>query len=218
MAARGAVARPGSARRLPVMRSAATVVAGSGGAARFVDGVIAVPPGPRETAPRIQGVADRARSRDRLVRAVAVSLAASTCAGARAVETLRDPRSRGAAACSSRGDLMLSWRGLIMGADAGAWIDVAAHEVAHLVEIHHSDAFWRSARGAAPRLPRPRANWLKRHGAEILAWRFEFAEEMLPSENPAPDRTGGGGGPITGLPRLAHPRNHAWSRSGVARR
>jgi len=158
--------------QIPVCGQPRPVVAGSGRAARFVDGVIAVPPGPRE-GPRIKALLT-ALARDRLSRAVAVHAAALGRAPGQL--TLRDPRSRWGS-CSSRGDLMLSWR-LIM-APPAVLDYVAAHEVAHLVEMNHSDAFWRVCARLRPDY-RDHRDWLKRHGAEILAWRFDLAEEMLP--------------------------------------
>ena len=53
--------------------------------------------------------------------------------------TLRDTRSRWGS-CTSDGGLMFSWR-LVMAAPEVLRY-VAAHEVAHLVEMNHSPAFW----------------------------------------------------------------------------
>ena len=50
--------------------------------------------------------------------------------------------------CNSRGDLMYSWR-LVM-APRAVQSYVAAHEVAHLLEMNHSDAFWRLVCGVCP--------------------------------------------------------------------
>ena len=53
--------------------------------------------------------------------------------------TLRDTRSRWGS-CTHKGDLMFSWR-LVM-APPEILDYVAAHEVAHLAEMNHSQAFW----------------------------------------------------------------------------
>ena len=65
--------------------------------------------------------------------------------------TLRDTRSRWGS-CSARGDLNFSWR-LVM-APPFVLDYLAAHEVAHLVHLDHSPAYWGG--GGAPRArPRP---------------------------------------------------------------
>lgn len=74
--------------------------------------------------------------------------------------TLRDTRSRWGS-CSSRGTLNFSWR-LVL-APPFVLDYLAAHEVAHLVHLDHSDAFWRVTRGLAPEMDTAEA-WLRRHG------------------------------------------------------
>ncbi len=82
--------------------------------------------------------------------------------------TLRDTRGRWGS-CSSRGDLMFSWR-LIMAPDAV--LDyVAAHEVAHLAEMNHAPAFWAVVARLCPGYEAPRA-WLSAHGAGLHALRL----------------------------------------------
>ncbi|CAA7618167.1 Protein containing DUF45 [Magnetospirillum sp. LM-5] len=77
--------------------------------------------------------------------------------------TIRDTRSRWGS-CSSRGDLSFSWR-LVM---APEWVlaYVVAHELAHLVEMNHSPAFWNVVASLSPDAARARG-WLKRHGAGL---------------------------------------------------
>ena len=77
--------------------------------------------------------------------------------------TLRDTRSRWGS-CSSRGTLNFSWR-LIL-APPLVLDYLAAHEVAHLVRMDHSDAFWAVVRRLAPHTDEAEA-WLKRHGAGL---------------------------------------------------
>ena len=77
--------------------------------------------------------------------------------------SLRDTRSRWGS-CSSRGALNFSWR-LIM-APPHVLDYLAAHEVAHLVHLDHSPAYWAVARRLAPELDRAEA-WLRAHGASL---------------------------------------------------
>jgi len=82
--------------------------------------------------------------------------------------TLRDTRSRWGS-CSSSGGLMYSWR-LVM-APPEVLDYVAAHEVAHLVHMDHSSAFWAQVERLCPDYAPHRA-WLRNHGAELHRYRF----------------------------------------------
>lgn len=82
--------------------------------------------------------------------------------------SLRDTRSRWGS-CSAQGNLMYSWR-LVM-APPEVLSYVAAHEVAHLVEMNHSNAFWDQLGLLMPSYENPRG-WLKTHGAELHKYRF----------------------------------------------
>ncbi|MDG4649919.1 SprT family zinc-dependent metalloprotease [Roseibacterium sp. SDUM158017] len=154
---------------VPVCGVPRPVVAGEGRAARFVDGRIAVPPGPRE-GPRLKALLT-ALARERLARAVSVHAGAIGRSAGRL--TLRDPRSRWGS-CSARGDLMFSWR-LIM-APAPVLDYVAAHEVAHLAEMNHGPGFWKLCRALCPETDTHRT-WLRAHGNDLLAWRFDGEAE-----------------------------------------
>lgn len=69
--------------------------------------------------------------------------------------------------CSSAGRLNFNWR-LVLTPDFV--LDyVAAHEVAHLVEMNHSAAFWQVVAQTLPDMERGRA-WLRAHGREIMAY------------------------------------------------
>lgn len=68
--------------------------------------------------------------------------------------------------CSSSGNINYNWR-LIM-APPFVLDYVAAHEVAHLVEMNHSAAFWATVKRTLPDMERGRA-WLKAHGRELMA-------------------------------------------------
>jgi predicted metal-dependent hydrolase len=80
--------------------------------------------------------------------------------------TVRDTSSRWGS-CSSRGDLSFSWR-LVL-APQPVLDYVVAHEAAHLVEMNHSERFWRLVEELMPDYRRPR-QWLKRHGAKLHAY------------------------------------------------
>lgn len=66
--------------------------------------------------------------------------------------------------CSSRGALNFSWR-LIM-APPHVLDYLAAHEVAHLKHMNHSDAFWTLTRQLCPGMDAAES-WLKAHGAKL---------------------------------------------------
>ncbi|MEQ8367991.1 MAG: SprT family zinc-dependent metalloprotease [Roseicyclus sp.] len=157
---------------LPLDGVARPVTAGGGRSARFVDGRIEVPDGPRQ-GPRIKALLSTL-ARDRLSAAVAAH--AKALGRGPGNLTLRDPRSRWGS-CSSRGDLMFSWR-LIM-APPEVLDYVAAHEVAHLAEMNHSPAFWSVCARLCPDYATHR-DWLRTHGATLLAWRFDLVEEDDP--------------------------------------
>ena len=72
--------------------------------------------------------------------------------------------------CSSSGKLNFNWR-LIL-APPFVLDYVAAHEVAHLVEMNHSPAFWDVVETALPTMARGR-DWLKVHGRELMVYGIE---------------------------------------------
>jgi predicted metal-dependent hydrolase len=68
--------------------------------------------------------------------------------------------------CSSARTLNFNWR-LVLAPDFV--LDyVAAHEVAHIVEMNHSPAFWRTVARTLPDYGRGQA-WLKANGAGLMA-------------------------------------------------
>lgn len=81
---------------------------------------------------------------------------------------LRDTKSRWGS-CSADGRLMFSWR-LAM-APPQVLDYVAAHEVAHLAHMDHSPRFWSTVEALMPGHAPHRA-WLRRHGADLMAWKF----------------------------------------------
>jgi hypothetical protein len=76
---------------------------------------------------------------------------------------IRDQSSRWGS-CSTTGVLSYSWR-LIL-APPPVLDYLAAHEVAHLVEMNHSTRFWRTVLSVCPDTHRAKA-WLDAHGAEL---------------------------------------------------
>lgn len=77
--------------------------------------------------------------------------------------TVRDQASRWGS-CSTSGALSYSWR-LIM-APSFVLDYLAAHEVAHLVEMNHSRRFWRLVERVCPHTSRAKV-WLHAHGTDL---------------------------------------------------
>ena len=72
--------------------------------------------------------------------------------------------------CSTTGRLNFNWR-LVM-APSFVLDYVAAHEVAHLIEMNHSQAFWDTVEQTLPSMERGR-NWLKDHGRQLMVYGIE---------------------------------------------
>lgn len=83
--------------------------------------------------------------------------------------SIRDTRSRWGS-CSSSGGLMYSWRLIMAPRDVLDY--VAAHEVAHLEEMNHSQAFWDVVETLYGDFKAPR-RWLAESGHELHRYRFE---------------------------------------------
>ena len=77
--------------------------------------------------------------------------------------TLRDTTSRWGS-CSSSGALNFSWRIILAPPEVLHYL--AAHEVAHLREMNHSDRFWKLVLQICPDMERHKV-WLKTHGQEL---------------------------------------------------
>lgn len=137
-------------------------VAGATEATRDAEGhpVIAISGDPAQTARRVRFFLEREARRD-LEEAVKRHTGAL---GSRATRiTVRDTRSRWGS-CSAKGHLSFSWR-LIL-APPFVLDYLAAHEVAHLREMNHSERFWRIVHRLFPRTEEAE-RWLKRHGTEL---------------------------------------------------
>ena len=79
--------------------------------------------------------------------------------------TLRDTTSRWGS-CSSSGALNFSWRIILAPPEVLNYL--AAHEVAHLREMNHSDRFWSLVEDICPDME-PQKAWLRTHGAKLHA-------------------------------------------------
>lgn len=99
-------------------------------------------------------IAPRVSEKAALVRRQAASL------------TIRDTRSRWGS-CSPEGRLSFSWR-LVM-APLEVLDYVVAHEVAHLVHLHHRATFWRTVEKLTDDVARGR-EWLRVSGAGLLRY------------------------------------------------
>jgi len=104
----------------------------------------------------------KARAREAIAERVAVHAARLEVTPGRI--TLRDTRSRWGS-CASSGALSFSWR-LVMAPD---WVldYVTAHEVAHLLEMNHSAAFWGHVETLVPGQRHAARAWLREHGAGL---------------------------------------------------
>jgi predicted metal-dependent hydrolase len=80
--------------------------------------------------------------------------------------TLRDTSSRWGS-CSASGNLNFSWR-LVL-APHFVLDYLAAHEVAHIVHMNHSDDFWALLGDLSPHVASAEA-WLKAHGPGLLSF------------------------------------------------
>jgi len=81
---------------------------------------------------------------------------------------LRDTRSRWGS-CTSDGNLMFNWRLILAPSDVLDY--VSAHEVAHLVEMNHSTAFWQVVARLMPDYAEHR-EWLRHHGTTLHRYQF----------------------------------------------
>ena len=109
---------------------------------------------------RVRDFLKREAKRD--LEAASRRAAAALAVGIKRV-SVRDQSSRWGS-CSTSGVLSYSWR-LIL-APPFVLDYLAAHEVAHLIEMNHSRAFWRLVERICPHM-RSAKSWLEAHGAEL---------------------------------------------------
>jgi len=141
------------------------IVAATGRAPKFQGGALLVPGDANRAAIRIAALL-KVLARQRLSTACDV-YSQNLGVDVRRI-TLRDTRSRWGS-CTVGGRLMFSWR-LIM-APAPVLDYVAAHEVAHLLEMNHSPAYWAVVARIYPGY-RPQRQWLRANGAVLHSYRF----------------------------------------------
>jgi len=79
---------------------------------------------------------------------------------------IRDQKTRWGS-CSAAGTLSFSWRIILAPPEISDYL--AAHEVAHLRELNHSDRFWALVDDLCPDAKRSR-QWLREHGPELHAY------------------------------------------------
>jgi predicted metal-dependent hydrolase len=150
---------------IPVEGDVLTLVQGTGRSIKVIGDQIFVPGDPAQAGTRVAAWL-RVLARDRLA---AASTHYATAVGRPYSRlSLRDTRSRWGS-CSHDATLMYSWR-LIM-APPSVLTYVAAHEVAHLVEMNHSDRFWAVVARLYPDYAPERA-WLHREGQALHRLRF----------------------------------------------
>lgn len=150
---------------LPLEGRLLSVTAAKVRATRAEAGALLVPPDPARAGIRIATFL-KASARHRLHDA-SERHAAALGRGIGRI-TLRDARSRWGS-CTAKGDLMFSWRLIMAPPDVLDY--VAAHEVAHFVEMNHSPAFWAVVARLCPPYKRHRA-WLIREGGALHRYRF----------------------------------------------
>jgi predicted metal-dependent hydrolase len=141
------------------------IASGPGRLVRAEEDVLWVPGDPARVAARLAGFMKQV-ARDRL--AAASDHYAARLGRGYARLTLRDTRSRWGS-CTADGGLMYSWR-LVM-APPEVLTYVAAHEVAHLAEMNHSDAFWAVVTRLYGDYRAPR-RWLREKGGDLHRYRF----------------------------------------------
>ncbi|GKY86144.1 M48 family metallopeptidase [Sinisalibacter aestuarii] len=166
LAGRPDEARPMPGAVLPYRGVETPIVTHTARAVRHTGAAIAVPAHDPDRTPARLAAFLKLQARDALAEASARHAAALGRAHGRI--TLRDTRSRWGS-CSSKGDLMYSWR-LIM-APAEVLDYVAAHEVAHLAEMNHSPAFWAVVGDLFPGYEAPR-RWLHENAPRLHRYRF----------------------------------------------
>ncbi|KIN74072.1 M48 family metallopeptidase [Sulfitobacter guttiformis] len=163
--ARGDDVLVGLGSELPLSGKMYRISAGKGRRVQITPEGIFVP-GPAERVGARLGAHLREIARDRL--AGASDDYAAILGRSYARLSLRDTRSRWGS-CTSDGGLMYSWR-LVM-APPEVLDYVAAHEVAHLAQMNHSQAFWDEVTRIYGDYAAARG-WLRLHGSTLHRYKF----------------------------------------------
>jgi hypothetical protein len=151
---------------IPVEGRALLLAPGTARGIRLDGDRLLIPGDPASAGPRVAAWL-KVLARDRLARAS--THYAGLLARRYTTLALRDTRSRWGS-CSPDGRLMYSWR-LIM-APPAVLDYVAAHEVAHLVELNHSPSYWAVVNRIYPGWQAQRG-WLHEHGQTLHRLRFQ---------------------------------------------
>ena len=162
------VDRVGIGSVIPVEGRMLRLQSGPGRSVRIEGDFLLVPGDPGRAGARVAAFL-KVLARDRL--AVATDRYAAAVGRRVTRISLRDTRSRWGS-CTTDGSLMYSWR-LIM-APPRVLDYVAAHEVAHLIQMNHSAAYWAVVEGIFPGWQAERG-WLKRQGGALQAYHFDTA-------------------------------------------
>lgn len=133
---------------------------GAGRSVKYEGGVLYIPGQPDMVAAKLRGYF-KTMARERMV-AASVYYADKLEKPIGRV-TIRDTRSRWGS-CTSEGNLMYSWRLIMAPKQVQAY--VAAHEVCHLVEMNHSQAYWALVAKIFPDY-KVKRQWLKKNGAML---------------------------------------------------
>lgn len=150
---------------LPVEGRMLTLVPQTGRGVRIAGDWLLVGGDPATAGARV-GAFLKALARERLV---AASDRYAALVGRQVTQvSLRDTRSRWGS-CAHDGKLMYSWR-LVM-APPTVLDYVAAHEVAHMIQMNHSPAYWAVVERLYPGWQVQR-KWLHTHGQSLHAFRF----------------------------------------------
>ncbi|WP_159977407.1 M48 family metallopeptidase [Roseobacter cerasinus] len=169
LAARGPDVDIAIGARVPVGGQLCDIVQGHGRRVVLSNGEVAVPGAPDRVGRRLVGhLKTLARARF----AEASDTYAARLGHSYTALTLRDTRSRWGS-CTADGRLMYSWRLILAPPEVLDY--VAAHEVAHLVEMNHSPAFWAEVTRLYGDYAAPR-KWLRTHGSELHRYRFGAAK------------------------------------------
>ncbi|QOL82309.1 M48 family metallopeptidase [Pseudooceanicola spongiae] len=151
---------------LPIEGAMRVITSVTGRTVRLIEDRIEVPGSADRVPARLAGYL-RARARDQLAAASDHYSAQLGLPYSRL--TLRDTRSRWGS-CTQDGALMYSWRLILAAPEILQY--VAAHEVAHLAEMNHSQDFWDVVQRLYGDYRGPRA-WLRRNGADLHRYRFD---------------------------------------------
>ena len=163
--ARPASVTVGLGSEIPLNGQMVRVVSGQGRRISEAEGAISVPGKPETAGRRLAGYL-RERAREEL--AVASDRYAELLGRSYSKLTIRDTRARWGS-CTAGAGLMYSWRLILAPPEILNY--VAAHEVAHLQEMNHSQDFWKLVEDLYGPYQSQR-RWLQENGSDLHRYRF----------------------------------------------